>query len=64
MTSDADDWRAAGELAELAQADLDGLHGCITIRPTTVRVLPLCHRAGTPAAAVLNPNAVTLFSPE
>lgn len=63
MTSAPDDRRAAGELAALAQANLDGLHGCIDSphdTPQPCVSCRWCHRASTPAAVgVLNLNAAT-----
>jgi hypothetical protein len=67
VTSASDDHRAAGELAALAQANLDGLHGCIDSphdAPEPCVSCRWCHRASTPAAAVLNPTAATVLSPE
>lgn len=65
MTSAADNRRTAGERAALAHANLDGLHGCIDSPHDALEPYVSCrwcHRASTPAAAVLNPNAATVLN--
>jgi hypothetical protein len=66
MTSASDDRRTAEELAALAQANLDGIHGCIDSphdAPQPCLSCRWCHRASTPAAAALNPTAATRSQP-
>jgi hypothetical protein len=67
MSSTRDNHQAAGDLAALALANLDGHHGRIDSphdAPKPCVSCRWCHRASTPAAAVLNPTTATVVSPE
>ena len=68
MSNARDNHRATGELAALAQAQPRAVsHGCIDSphdAPEPCVSCRWCHRARTPAAAVLNPTTATVVSPE
>jgi len=63
MNSATNNQRAAGELAALAQANFDGIHGCIDSPHDAPEPCRWCHRASTPAAAVLNPERRDRYQP-